>query len=597
MLKFSPHSTLYKNPQGAATIGSAIQFLVVLSKDYETFCPVIFAIQEDGGPWQEHTCREISQMKTGERHIGIQWTAPKESIYFYKFFAKRPDGTTFDETPVYQQTVYSNSFTTPEWLSGGLMYQIFPDRFNKSGKVPVPNIKKDWIFREIWGEDPLSGPDEDGIVKNNDFFGGNLRGIEESLPYLETLGVTIIYLNPIFEAYSNHRYDTANYMKIDPLLGTEEDFRDLCAAAKRRGIRIILDGVFNHTGSHSVYFNKDGAYNSIGAYQSKESPYYSWYSFANWPDEYASWWGIDTLPGLCEEEPAVLDYMIKNEDSVIAYWLKAGASGFRLDVADELPDGFLDALRIKVKEINPDACIIGEVWEDATNKIAYGMRRRYFLGSQLDSVMNYPLKVSMLNFLKGEGSGEDLAHLIDLMKDHYPEPAFKSLMNILGTHDTQRIRTVLSQNVTDGEAKRRLYGALLIWAFMPGTPCIYYGDEIGMQGDKDPMNRRCFEPEWADSDVQEFYTSVLGFRRKVSGLAEMALCEVRGEKDTFSFMRKGVSEKLIIIINMSGEAHLFNIDKNEKILESISNEPIIREHSHIKLPPKTGICLRCANVR
>jgi cyclomaltodextrinase / maltogenic alpha-amylase / neopullulanase len=594
MLQFSPYSTLHKKPGGAAATGSVIRFSVLLPRDYDAFYPIIFAVREDGKGWKEHVCRQFSKMENGERLIGVEWSSQKEAIYFYKFFAKKPDGTTFDETPVYQQTVYRNDFTTPDWLSGGLMYQIFPDRFRKSGDFPLPSMNKDWVFRDIWGEDPFAGPDENGIVKNNDFFGGNLRGIEESLPYLENLGVTVIYLNPIFEAYSNHRYDTANYMKIDPLLGTVEDFRNLCAEAKKRGIRIILDGVFNHTGSHSVYFNKDGSYDSIGAYQSQDSPYYRWYSFASWPHEYASWWGIDTLPGLCEEEPSLLNYLIKSDDSVIAYWLRAGASGFRLDVADELPDGFLDALRDKIKSIDKDACIIGEVWEDATNKMAYDKRRKYFLGTQLDSVMHYPLKKGILQFLTEDGDGKNLEEIILSIQDHYPGPAWKSLMNILGTHDTERIRTVLSHGVSDAEAKNRLYAALLIWAFMPGIPCIYYGDEIGMQGGKDPMNRRCFEPEWADGDVQEYYKEILGFRRKVFGLSDMVLCGLRGEKGWFSFIREGCAEKLYIAVNMTGEDRILTLEGSDVILEVLSNRPVAAAGSGVVVPSECAVCIKAA---
>lgn len=592
MIVYSPFSLDYKNPQGASCPQKEVRFCVTTTNGYGASLSIIFAIQKDGEHWVEHICKELAVSENGESLLGTKWKAKEEGLYFYKFYARKIDGTVLGQTQTYQHTVYSNNFTTPSWLSGALMYQIFPDRFKRFPDVPVPTMNKEWVLRDVWGEDPIRVPDEKGIVQNNDFFGGNLKGIEEELPYLADLGVTIIYLNPIFEAYSNHRYDAANYMKIDPLLGTEQDFIDLCKSAKALSIRIILDGVFNHTGSHSIYFNKDGAYDSIGAFQSKDSLYYPWYSFSKWPHEYASWWGIDTLPGLQEEHPSVLDYLIRAEDSVVAHWLRAGASGFRLDVADELPDGFLDALRVRVKEIDPDACIIGEVWEDASNKMAYGIRRRYFGGEQLDSVMNYPVKESMLQFLTGYGDGQALANLIATLKDHYPKPAFMSLMNVLGTHDTDRIRNVLSKNVYDEQAKKRLYAALLIWAFLPGSACIYYGDEIGMLGTKDPMNRRCFEMDWADVDIKDYYKNLLRFRKGVNGLGDMEISDLKGGPGTFSFTRYLGTLRICVFINVSECEKIFHYGDDVRILDKIYTGNIVFEKDRVIVPSNGSVCLK-----
>jgi glycosidase len=549
MLLYDPGLSAHKTPAGAVTPSDEVHFNVILPQDYEEFYPIYFMVQKDGELWCEHRCVEVERMPKGSKRIGTIWKAMEEGLYFYKFCTKKGDGTVIDETPVYQQTVYKKCFMTPSWLRGAVMYQIFPDRYRRSGKTALPVQRKQWVFREAWGEDPFVGPDENGIVQNNDFFGGDLPGIEESLPYLAGLGVSVIYLNPIFQAYSNHRYDTADYEKIDPLLGTEEDFRRLCISARTLGIRIILDGVFNHTGSHSRYFNKDGAFDSLGAYQSKESPFFDWYSFTSWPEAYTCWWGIDTLPNLREENPEVLDYMIRSEDSVAARWLRAGASGFRLDVADELPDGFLDALRTRVKEIDPEACIIGEVWEDASNKIAYGARRRYLTGDQLDTVMNYPLKEGILSFLSGAENGLQLAGRIKNLREHYPQPALMTLMNILGTHDTPRLRTALAGGGADAECKGKLYSALMIWAFMPGAACIYYGDEIGMEGGTDPLNRRCFQPERADREIEAYYKKLLAFRREIKSLGDMELSEVRGGDDWIEFIRNGAGESLRVLVH------------------------------------------------
>ena len=446
-------------------------------------------------------------------------------------------------------------FRCPSWLSGGLMYQIFPDRFARDKDYVPPPMTKEYILREDWGGEPNSKPDEKGIIRNNDFFGGNLRGIIQKLPYLQELGVTVIYLNPIFEAYSNHRYDTADYKKIDPLLGSEADLCLLCKAAKEKGIRILLDGVFNHTGNDSVYFNQYGRYPELGAWQSKESPYYKWYRFTDYPEKYEAWWGISILPSIHEEEPSYLDYIIRDEDSVIRHWLRCGISGYRLDVVDELPDLFLDELRIAVKSLDEDAAIIGEVWEDASTKVSYGKKRRYLQGDQLDSVMNYPLRTAILRFLGEDGNAEAIAKEIETLHRHYPKTVFYGLMNLLGTHDTPRILTIFREGGNEAEAQKKLFASLFLWGYMPGIPCIYYGDEIGMTGGRDPANRRCFQEEKADPEISAFYKKFLKFRQNVSAFEPVGSMEFQtglAEKNLYSFHRKGEQARLLIAVN-SGE--------------------------------------------
>ena len=198
-----------------------------------------------------------------------------------------------------------------------------------------------------------------GEYLSNDFFGGNLDGVRKKLPYLKELGITAIYLNPIFTAYSNHKYDTGDYESIDPMFGDNGLFECLCKEAEERGIRVILDGVFNHTGSDSKYFNKDGTYPTVGAYQSEDSPYFGWYKFTKHPDEYECWWGIKTLPAVNENEPSFVDYSLTAPDAIIKKWLHLGASGWRLDVADELPSEFIKTMRREVKSAKEDAVIIG----------------------------------------------------------------------------------------------------------------------------------------------------------------------------------------------------------------------------------------------
>lgn len=453
-------------------------------------------------------------------------------------------------------------FKCPEWMTEGLMYQIFPDRFAKSANYCPPVTDKDHILRDDWGGTPNHLPNDEGEIMNNDFFGGNLRGVIEKLDYLADLGVTVIYFNPIFEAYSNHRYDTADYKKIDPMLGTEDDFKDLCAKANDKGIRVILDGVFNHTGSDSIYFNKSGRYPGPGAYQSKDSPYYSWYRFFDFPDEYESWWGIDTLPHVNELDPAFMNFILNDEDSVVRHWLRLGASGFRLDVVDELPDLFLDRFRKVVKQHDDDAVIIGEVWEDAATKVSYGQERRYLDGNQLDSVMNYPLQKGIINYLNSAIDGEQLSLIIEGLLKNYPETVFYGLMNILGTHDTPRILTVLdgeegedSRNHTENNAKQRLFAAILIWALMPGIPCLYYGDEIGMRGGKDPFNRGCFVYEKGDQEIFLHYKKLIAFRKRLQDREKLKMLKFQpghSNGDMFSFHRVGKKCRLIVAICREG---------------------------------------------
>lgn len=433
----------------------------------------------------------------------------------------------------WQITVYDPAFRTPEWFGRGVTYQIFPDRFARSG-TPLPPDTDDRHFHRDPHDVPEYLPDEDGTIPNNDFFGGNLAGIREKLPYLESLGVTTIYLNPVFEAYSNHRYDTADYERIDPLLGSEDDFRLLCRSAAEHGIRILMDGVFNHTGSDSRYFNVRGRYPGPGAARSKESPYYGWYRFRHWPDDYKCWWDVKILPAV-DGTSGFLDYITQGEDCIVRRWLRAGASGWRLDVADELPEAFLTAVRSAAREEKPDALILGEVWEDASDKVSYGHRRHYFEGSQLDGVMNYPFSDALFRYLLG-GDAFVFAQMMEDLLDRYPRPAWRCLMNILGTHDTVRALSRLgcpeppadkasrAVHRMTGPQRERASALLRIASALqylfPGSPDLYYGDEAGMEGFEDPFNRRFFPWGGEDTALTGWYRALGSLRRAFPALAD-----------------------------------------------------------------------------
>ena len=425
-------------------------------------------------------------------------------LYFYRFEFSSPEGVRFcgerdgrayveDWLSEWQLTVYDENFKTPDWAKNKVMYQIFPDRFCRSNNYMYNPAKNERQIVDDWFATPKN--------QGNDFFMGNIEGIIERLPYIKELGADIIYLNPIFESPENHRYSTGNYLNIDPYLGTNDDFERLCKKAEEIGIKIILDGVFSHTGADSLYFNKYGHYDSMGACQGESSPFYNWYNFNE--RGYECWWGFENLPNVNETHPDYMEF-ITGENGVLPYWQKKGASGWRLDVADELPDEFIDALRHRVKEQDKEALIIGEVWEDATNKFAYGSRRRYLLGKQLDSVMNYPWRTAIINYVK-TGDGALFCDEVMTIEENYPKPVIDCLMNIISTHDTQRIvnatgadRSVSREEaagyvMSDGELKRGIDGAmaaLFLLFSLPGIACVYYGDEVGAEGFSDPYCRK-----------------------------------------------------------------------------------------------------------
>ncbi len=486
----------------------------------------------------------------------------------------------------YQITIYDKNYKTPDWFKGRVMYQIFTDRFfgdhSETGGA-IPKKRNEYVIHNDWYEQISfnSHPFEMGPACN-DFYGGNLKGIIEKLDYLKSLGVGVIYLNPIFDAYSNHKYDTADYMNVDPMFGTNEVFTQLCEEAKKRDIRIILDGVFSHTGSDSVYFNKYGSYGSdVGAYKNPDSPYREWYQFTNYP-EYESWWGCSNLPNVKEMTPSYLDYILRGEDSVIKTWLRRGASGWRLDVADELPDEFIKILRREVKSQNKNAVIIGEVWEDASNKVSYDIPREYLFGEELDSVMNYPFKDNMLAFLMGSIDAATLNARMMSIFENYPKETVHALMNIVGTHDTMRIKTLLgglsqdcgTRKLSSGNEELATYRLKLL-SFIQmtyvGVPCIYYGDEVGMQGGGDPFNRGTYPWRAVDPDLRQWYADLGALRNKLDCLKTGRYKTLYASGDIYiyarytsdgkdSFGKKAKNSVAVCAVNRSFERRRVDLD-------------------------------------
>lgn len=514
---YNSWDTAYKRPFGTLTPNQLCEMHIAIPCDCQTKRVTLVLQYEDGRPYREFDFQP-DKVEAPYEHYRLTFSLETPDLYFYWFrittanetfrLLKQGEDTNMEAGDLWQLSCVAEEYPVPENLQGMVFYQIFPDRFHQVGRCDCTDkLEPYWVHDDLT-EMPVYRPNEKGEVLNNDFYGGNLAGITEKLPYLRDLGVEALYLNPIFMAFSSHRYDTADYKKIDPMLGTEEDFKTLCDRAHGLGMKIILDGVFSHTGSNSVYFDKNGIFGG-GAYSDPESPYVKWYDFKDYPNKYTSWWDFDTLPCVNKMEPSYMDYIFGAEDSVIAKWFDLGADGFRLDVVDELPDGFVMALRRRMRQLKPDSLLIGEVWEDASNKIAYGFRRRYFTDNQLDSVMNYPWRKAILDFARGDDDGSALRCAVMTIAENYPAQVLNTNLNLLSSHDASRAITALI-DPTDGEREylakrlasttpeqlaegnRRFLLASLLQFTLPGCPCVYYGDEAGMTGYRDPFNRQYY---------------------------------------------------------------------------------------------------------
>ena len=615
---FDPRCELCKTPFGAAVCGQEVLFTCrPLASEGFTHCALVLH-REFAGQDQEIELSPAGFL--GDRVcFSTAFPAPEEpELIWYHFRFWRDDGSGCDldrtgyrsdgQPLSWQLTVYRRS-SVPDWYGNGVVYQIFPDRFRRLS-VPDPEglVGNRWVHQN-WDEDPVWRPDPDGEVRNRDFFGGSLEGITSKLDELAELGVTALYMCPIFESASNHRYNTADYTKIDPLLGNEEDFKALCAQAKERGIRIILDGVFNHTGSQSIYFNADGFYPSLGAAQSQDSPYSDWFSFHPWPDDYDAWWGIRTLPAVRENAASYVDYIIDGENSIIRRWLKAGASGWRLDVADELPGWFIEKARNAVEETKGDGLLIGEVWEDASNKIAYSQRRKYLLGSELHGVMNYPFRTALLTYLKG-GDAAGFQEAMETIRENYPPEAFYANMNFLGTHDTARILTVLGADYApESKEERAAYrlspeqrergiallrlAALALFSF-PGVPTVFYGDEAGMEGWEDPFNRGTYPWGREDAAIRDYFALLGGLRKRRTSLRRGGIRWLVAQGRLVAYIRESAGERSVTVLNAGEASQTLELDWPwETCTDLVSGRKLtpVDGRLSLKLAPYEGLLL------
>ena len=555
MLLHDSHNEFYRTPSGPAPAGSNV--LIRLHCDEAT--SVVLRT------WMtEELC--YTMLPTAEHVWEVAIPLPTTpGLFWYYFLIYRKDGRTIrygnqpdklggvgvaydhGEPESFQITLYDPAYKTPEAFHGANIYQIFPDRFRHAPTKAVDD-RKDRYVHKNWNEELLGVGDlRGGKYQELDFYGGTLTGIQEKLPYLKDMGIDIIYLNPIFRARSNHRYDTGDYTQVDPLCGTNTEFTELCEAAKKVGIRVMLDGVFSHTGEDSVYFNHFGHYPTLGAYQGQSSPYYDWYTFNHYPEDYKAWWGILSLPELRKDNPEYQKFMFQPHEGVVPRWIEAGSCGWRLDVADELPVDFLRKLRAAAKAADPEAVVLGEVWEDASNKVAYGETRCYCTGDTLDSVMNYPVREAILNFVMGKTSASTFVRLIHHQEEVYPSQFRYALMNLVGSHVRCRALNILAGrkcqelskadqqhvhlNVEEYELAVRRYKLCIdLLCALPGCATVYYGDEVGLTGCHDPWNRRAFPWGREDKSLQKYVANKLRHRQE-SDLLRLGYCDIEAPDD------------------------------------------------------------------
>ncbi|MBP3931618.1 MAG: alpha-glucosidase C-terminal domain-containing protein [Peptostreptococcaceae bacterium] len=595
---YNSWSPNHKIPFGAIELGEELKINV---KAIEDINEIYLIIANDNG-----IIKEVNMNKCENNIFSIDNIyLDIEDIYFYyfkviknvygniqtKYYGKSNNSGNcqeyYNEYDInkYQITV-SKKVNTPKWFEEGVLYHIFVDRFNKTGKIHNP--KKNSFMYANWEDTPMYIKNSEGEIARWDFHGGNLKGIISKLNYLKSLGISIIYLSPIFEAQSNHKYDTGNYKAIDPMFGDEEIFKELIKEAKEKGMSIILDGVFSHTGDDSIYFNKYGNYDSLGAYQSKESKYSSWYNFKNYPNEYDCWWGVKSMPNVNENEESYMDYIIRDKDSVINKWMNYGVKGWRLDVVDELPNKFLDELRKETLKANNESILIGEVWEDASNKISYNERRKYLLGNQLNGVTGYVFKNIILDFLTHKINSSDVYNKFMTIKENYPKYAFKSNLNLLGTHDTPRILTELNED------KELLNLAVAIQMTFEGVPYVYYGDEAGMTGGKDPDNRKTYPWKNEDKELIAFYKKMIKDRNnnEVLSRGDTTFLNLENE-DVFAYIRhmeNSQENEVLVIVNRSNNENTVSINLKEvyKSIKSAEEEyELIDNKVYIRLEPKS----------
>jgi cyclomaltodextrinase len=440
-------------------------------------------------------------------------------------------------------------FTPPAWVKDAVFYQIFPERFGNSD----PSLNPEGTLP--WGEEPAQ----------DNFFGGDLQGVIDHLDYLEALGVNALYFTPLFAATTNHKYDTSDYMNVDPQFGTNETLKQLVDACHERGIRVLLDAVFNHSGRTFAPFLDCLAHG-------KDSKYADWFHVREWPLQVKD--GIPTyntfafephMPKLNTENAEVKAYLL----DVARYWIEEiGIDGWRLDVANEVDHEFWRAFRKVVKAANPDAYILGEIWHESI---------MWLQGDQFDAVMNYPVTNAAIDFFAKESiSARQFIEEIGTILSNYPQQVHEVAFNLLDSHDTPRLLTMCNED------KNKFKMAAAFQLTYPGVPCIYYGDEIGLTGEQDPGCRKCMEWDASkqDQDLFFFYQRMIALRKHHQALRTGSLTFLHADQDdrTLIYERKTEAEHLIIIMNPKNELHVLYTDIPTGFWKDIWND----EEIHVR---------------
>ena len=590
VLKHHTLNPFDRKPQGAVATGGQVRLRLTVEDEQ---APVELFLRVWNGDERRYPMRPLG-LKDGrmiyEAQIGV---GDKPRLLWYRFECEYKGehvvlGAPGDHTGCgegvmgseesFQLTVYDAAYDTPAWMRDGVMYQIMVDRFcHGEGTDALMHAKdgQNIILHEDWNEMPFLNIAENGDNFANDFFGGNLEGVRQKLPYLKQLGVSVLYFNPIFCARTNHKYDTSDYRRVDPMFGDEQALTRLCKEAEALGMRVMLDGVFSHVGDDSLYFNRRGTYGEhVGAYRDPDSPYYKWFTFRHWPDDYECWWGFKTLPNVNEMDEDYRRFILEDDDSVVRHWVRKGTSGWRLDVAADLGHSpefnhkFWKEFRRVVKEANPEAIILAEHYGDAMS---------WLQGDEWDTVMNYDAFMEPVSwFLTGmekhsdefnQGLLGNSESFIGAMTYHMPAfyaPSLYTAMNELDNHDHSRFLTRTNHRVgrvanvgpyaaAENTNKAVLREAVVIQMTWPGAPTLYYGDEAGQVGFTDPDNRRTYPWGQEDQELIRFYKEMIAVHRRFPVLAMGSLKFLYHDYNVLSYGRFNQEEQVIVVINNRNE--------------------------------------------
>lgn len=506
----------------------------------------------------------------------------------------------------------SVNYQVPDWAKGKVMYHVFVDRFKKGRKEELSVLPRRNIHKS-WEEEVQLGPDKDGIW-NNDFYGGDLQGIISELDYIQSLGTTILYLSPIAYSQSTHRYDTSDYEEIDPYAGSKDDLKMLCQEAHKRGMKVILDGVFNHTGNDSKYFNEYQTFDSNGAYQNLNSPYLNFYQYQieNEKPVFDYWWGMKNLP-VCNGDSLTWQQYITGENGIIDQWFQLGIDGLRLDVADELSDHYIELIRKAVHRNKKDGFILGEVWKNPMR-----MNRGYLSsGKGLDSIMNYNLDSSLIRYLRDNNS-EDLKNKLEELIREYPDDALYSMMNFTSTQDITRGINIWDQEIFQQygewpwnlqnedfdfirnyklgdkkeEAMNKYQAYLFSLIFLPGIFSIFYADEIGLEGVGNLNNRKPYP--WGQitkeqEELRDYFRYLGQIRKQESFLEQATLIPHHIDQNSFSFERTNDQEGMFIAINRTNQPAPLTIPEEYQDTPKIYT---LKKSNKNLLAPYGGIALK-----